>query len=127
MKYKQLPSEKLIQKLIATSFNSPSKNRNVYDWGNEVLHHIKFLENERIKLVQKYGKDDGKGNLSVLKEKYNDFFKEFKEILEMELNEEVPVCPISEDWFDDDCCQYSSNKEMWLTPAEIGMLIDFNK
>lgn len=123
MKYKQLPSEKLVQKVCATSFESPNKNRSVYNWGNEILSHIRFLENERVKLVQKYGKDDGKGNYSVTKDNLPEFSNKFKELLEMEIDKEIPDCPIQENWFDDDKCQYPVNKEMWLSGAEIDVLL----
>lgn len=120
MKYKQLPSEKTIQKLLATAFESPAANRDVYNWCEDVLKHIRFLESERIKLVQKYGKDDGNGNFSVLKDKYNQFFSEFKNILEMEIDEKIQECPVKQSWFEDDKCNFSTNKDLWFTPQEIG-------
>ena len=89
MKYKQLPSEKTVQKLLATAFESPAANRDVYNWCENVLKHIRFLESERVKLVQKYGKDDGKGNCSVPKENYKQFFDEFSSVLEMDLDENM--------------------------------------
>lgn len=127
MKYKQLPSEKLIQKLLSTSFESPSANRDVYNWSESVLKHIKFLENERIKLVMQYGKDDGTGNCSVKSENYETFFNKFKDILEMEIDEDVEKCPIQSNWFDDEKCEYPKDKKMWITPNEIGILLNFNK
>lgn len=120
MKYKQLPSEKLVQKLMATAFESPAANRDVYNWCQEVLKHIRFLESERVKLIQKYGKDDGKGNFSVTNENKNKFFSEFKNILEMEIDESISDCPIKQSWFDDDKCSYPKNKDLWVTPQEIG-------
>lgn len=120
MKYKDLPSEKLIQKLIATSFETPSANREVYDWCEAVLKHIKFIENERVKLVQKYGKDDGNGNFTVTEENKPKFFSEFKDLIEMEINEAIPDCPVKQSWFEDSRCSYAKNKDFWITPAEIG-------
>ena len=111
MKYKQLPSEKTIQKLLATAFESPAANRDVYNWCEDVLKHIRFLESERIKLVQKYGKDDGNGNLSVLKDKYNQF---------LEIDEKRQKWPVKQSWFEDDKCNFSTNKDLWFTPQEIG-------
>lgn len=124
MKYKQLPSKKLVEKLISTTFESPSANRKVYNWAQSVLKHINFLENERIKLVQKYGEDDGKGNFSVTKENMNQFFSEFSGILEMDIDEKVNKCPVSEDWFDDEKCSYPKDKSLWISPEEIGKICE---
>ena len=123
MKYKELPSEKLIEKLISTSFESPSSNRKVFEWCNKVSKHVRFLENERIKLVQKYGKDSENGSVSVPKEKLNDFFQEFSKILEMDIDENIEKCPVKEDWFEDDKCLYPKDKNLWISPKEIRDLI----
>lgn len=121
LKYKSLPSEKLVQKLLATSFESPSANRQVYDWADSILKHIKFLENERVKLVRKYGEEDENCNVKVKQSQMKDFMDEFSSILEMEINEKIKECPISKDWFDDEKCRYPKDKELWVTPNEIGM------
>lgn len=126
MKYKDLPQERLIQKLLATSFESPSVNRDVYDWCDSLLKHIRFLENERIKLVKKYGKKDGSGGMKVHRDSLESFSKDFGKILEMEINEEVKKCPIQRDWFSDSKCQYPDDKELWITPREIGFLMNIN-
>lgn len=120
MKYKQLPSEKTIQKLLATAFESPAANREVYNWCEDVLKHIRFLESERVKLVQKYGKDDGKGNISVTSENRESFFSSFKDVLEMDIDAEIGECPVKQSWFEDDKCSFSSNKDLWFTPQEVG-------
>lgn len=121
LKYKSLPSEKLVQKLLATSFESPSANRQVYDWADSILKHIRFLENERVKLVRKYGEEDENCNVKVKQSQMKDFMDEFSSILEMEINEKIKECPISKDWFDDEKCRYPKDKELWVTPNEIGM------
>lgn len=120
MKYKQLPSEKTINKLLATSFESPAANRDVYNWCQDVLKHIRFLEAERVKLVQKYGTDDGNGNFSVRQDKRSEFFLDFAKVLEMDIYDEIKPCPVKQSWFDDERCSFSKNKELWFTPQEIG-------
>lgn len=123
MKYKDLPSEKLVQKLLATSFESPTANRDVYDWCDSLLKHIRFLENERVKLVKKYGEGTD-GNFKVSKEKLQDFMQEFEKLRDMEINERIGKCPITRDWFDDDKCSYPEEKILWITPREIGILVN---
>ena len=124
MKYKELPSEKIVHKLLATAFESPSANLKVYNWCNKVLGHIRFLESERVKLVQKYGKENEDGNYSVPKEKYKEFFEEFREVLEMDIEDKIPEIPVKPDWFDDEKCRYPINKDLWLSPEDIKRLFE---
>lgn len=127
MKYKELPSEKLVQKLLATSFESPSANRKVYTWAQSILPSVRFLENERVKLVKKYGKEDGRGGISVTQENQKVFNEKYRDLLEMDIEEELKECPIKEDWFDDYKCSYPKEKDMWLTPNEIGFFVSMSK
>lgn len=124
MKYKDLPNERLIQKLLATSFESPSANRQVYDWCEEILLSVRFLENERVKLVKKYGEDDGRGNTKVSQKNYKAFVDEFDALLNMDIDKEISNCPIKRDWFDDDKCSFAQEKQLWLTPSEIGKILN---
>lgn len=123
MKYKDLPPQKILNKLIATSFESPTNNRMVYDWAESVSKHCKFLESERVKLVQKHGVEKETGVFAVPQDNFNEFAKDFNSILNMEINEKVDSCPVKEDWFDDDKCQYPKEKELWISPAEIKMIV----
>jgi hypothetical protein len=75
VKYADLPKEETVQKLVATSFESPSLNWAVYDWSEKILKHIQFLENERVKLVKRYGEADAQGNYKVPNEKLPEFQK----------------------------------------------------
>lgn len=121
MKYKELPSKIIVEKATATSFETPSKNRKVLDWGDDVLGHIRFVEHERIKLIKRYGNDDGNGNLKVPKEKLNEFAEKFKEVLETDIENYIP-CPIERDWFHDEVCTYPEEKKLWISAAEISRL-----
>lgn len=126
MKYRDLPKEIVINKLISTSFDSPKTNLMVYNWCNKVLPLIQFVENERVKLIQRYGELDKKTDkISVSPNKMQEFFKEFNEVLDMDI--EMPKLELTENSFDDDKCQYPLDKALWLTPQEIGYIISLNK
>ncbi len=128
MKYKDLPKEITINKLISTSFNSPSVNRKVFNWCNQVLLPIKFLESERVKLVHKYGTvDKESGNITVPNSKIKDFSKDFAEVMEMDIQDKISDFPLEESSFEDENCEYPKTKELWLSPAEIGHLLDLMK
>ena len=116
----------MINKLISTSFDSPKTNLMVYNWCNKVLPLIQFVENERVKLIQRYGELDKKTDkMSVKPDKMQEFFKEFNEVLNMDI--EMPKLELTENSFDDDKCQYPIDKALWLTPQEIGYIISLNK
>lgn len=127
MKYKELISKKLIEKLLATSFESPNNNLKVYEWCNEIMPHIDFLENERIKLVKRYGDEDKDGNISVkAPEKYKEFIEKFDAVLNMDIEKQIPKCPIEKDWFDNEKCNFAKDKALWISPAEIGIILKYN-
>ncbi len=122
MTYRDLPPQELTQKLMATSFGSPSMNKKVFDWCNAVYTLIQFRENERVKLVEKYGEktDDG---MVVKSNRLTEFFKEYNEVLDMAIESEIPSMPLNEDSFNDDSCCYPKDKELWISPKEIAILM----
>lgn len=120
MTYRDLPSNELIQKLMATSFDSPSTNKKVFDWCSVVLPLVRFRENERIKLIEKHGEKTETG-MGVMPSKLNDFFKDFDRVLDMEV-EQLPEFPISLESFEDEKCFYPKDKELWISPKEIEIL-----
>ncbi len=122
MKYRDLPQKELIQKLMATSFDSPSTNKKVFDWCNAVSPMIAFRENERVKLIEKYGENRG-DVFAVKPENMADFRKEYNDVLEME-TENIPILPINEESFDDESCCYPKDKELWISPKEISILME---
>lgn len=126
MKYKDLPNERLIQKLLATSFESPSANREVYEWCEEILSNVRFVESERIKLVKKYGKANSNGNIQVSRENLAKFQEEFDALYNMDIDRKISKCPIEREWFDDERCRFAPEKELWLSPAEIGKILSWN-
>lgn len=120
MTYRDLPSNDLVQKLMATSFDSPSTNKKVFDWCNAVLPLIQFKENERIKLIEKHGEKTETG-MGVRPSKLNDFFKEFNAVLDMEI-EYIPEIPITENSFEDEKCSYPLDKALWINAKDISVL-----
>ncbi len=127
MKYKDLPKQETIKKLLLVSFSTPQKNRMNADWCNKVLPSINFLETERIKLIRKYGEENkDTGVLSVKKENLNLFAEMFCKVMETEIDEDLTY-PLSLDDFDDDKCEYYEDKKMWLNGSELNSIIKFIK
>ena len=115
MKYKDLPSLELIEKLKGFLTGDSQKDNKLFFYCLSVEPSAKFLEQQRIKLVEKYGVPEGMG-YKVKQENLEAFAKEFTEALEMEVKENVKPFPIPSDlsWFDSEDCVYSKNKELWL-------------
>lgn len=126
MKYKELPKEETLQKLMATCFDTPAANRDIFNWCESLLKHSRFFENERVKLVKMYGKEDGNGNFRVTPENQKEFQVKFNELAGMEIEEPILKNPLNKNWFDNERCQYPFDKNMWLTPAEIGIILKIN-
>lgn len=74
------------------------------------------LEEQRKKLVQKYGKPDEEGSVAVTQENIESFLQEFQKLLSEEV--EIPFEPISIDTIPDD---------VKFTPIEISQLDMFIK
>lgn len=123
IKYRDLPSAITFIKLTNISFDRPSKNLSVYRFVNSMMEHVRFLENERDKLLQNCCNPihDTPGAYTI-----TDIYKEkMQEILEMEI---VPVTPIqipdlTEDDFSDSKCQYPTDKQMWMNGQEISAVL----
>lgn len=126
MKYGELPNAKIIQKLMSVCFDSPAKNLNVYKFCNAITPMVQYVENERVKLVAKHGAETDDGGFLVQQDKVNDFYADYTKTLEMDITDKIPVLELNENDFGDNCI-YSSNKEMWLNPAEIAGLLAFSK
>ena len=118
--YRDLPSVELLQKLMATSFDSPSTNKQVFDWCEAIKGFSAFRENERVKLIGQYG-ETVDGVTKVKSDKLNEFFDKYGQVLDMEI-EDFPKLPIDSSAFSDDKCFYPKEHELWISPKEIQIL-----
>lgn len=115
MKYKDLPSFELLQKLKGFLTGDSQKDNQLFFYCLSVEPSVRFLEDQRIKLVEKYGEPQEAG-YKVKEENLNDFAKEFSDVLEMDVKEKIKPFPIPSDlsWFDSEDCVYPKNKELWI-------------
>lgn len=128
VKYGEIPRRETLQKLLSVSFDTPMKNLAVYKFCKAMMAHVDYVENERTKLVQKYGVQDKDNPLMYFvpkgTEEMKQFQEEFNSVLNMEIEEEVDTLPLSEMDFGDNC-SYSQEKADWLNPREIGSILMF--
>ncbi len=62
---------------------------------NSIDKEMETLENFRIKLVEKYGTPDEKGNISVQSDNLENFNVEYKELLDTTISMEIIQFPLS--------------------------------
>ena len=112
MKVQQILSvQQILPKLLATSFDTPQKNKNILDFYKSCVEWLEFLDMERKKLFESLGVDG-----SITKENEEYFATSIQQILEMDAND-VPQLIITEN--DILNCEYSKNKSLWLSAYDI--------
>lgn len=123
MKYGELPSALTCHKLINVSFSTAQKNLAVFRFTRAIRGHQEYIENERNKLLEACcnpvpGKPGTFQTTDIFIEKFN-------EVLNMEVEEEIPLLPLSEEDFDNDKCQYPAEKGLWLSGLDIEVILKF--
>lgn len=87
-----------------------------------------YIENERFKIVQKYGQQDrNEPTRYFIPEEAEEsklYLKEFAQVLDMEVDEDITPLPLTENDFLDNC-SYSPDKAEWLNAGEIGKILMF--
>lgn len=128
MKYKDIPSVEVTSKLIQVSFSSPSKNLSMFRLFEQLKSHQSYIENERNKLIRKYGEQTKDGNYAVSKKEALDkFFLEFNATLDAEIPDNIECPNIKEEDFSDDNCFYPIDKTMWPNAKDIATFLNFCK
>lgn len=124
MKYKDLPKYDTIIKLVQVCFSTPQKNIMMYKLYNYMKENIIFIESEKNKLLKKYGIDEGNGKYTLKGENYVEYVKAWNDLLECEIEGELPKVDFNEDDFNDDKCSYPPEKDMWPSGLDIATLLN---
>lgn len=122
--YGDIPSRDTCFKLSMVSFDSPSKNLRVYKFCEALRVCQNFFENERHKLMEKYGTEESPGKYKVETVPYN---TGIKNLIALEIDDEIPDHGLTENDFSDDMCQYPTDKNLWLNAAEIRTILAFGE
>lgn len=119
-----------LDKLLDFTFPTMKQTYKVSKFLKIMGRELEVFEDERIKLVKKYGIDDGQGNYSVKPECFDDFNRDLNELLLVDVNtdfttfDDIRNLGISTDDFIDDEIKPSS-KENMLTPIDLMGLDSF--
>lgn len=125
MKYSDLPKAEVTRKLIATCFDEPTTNLYIYKLYISLKDHQQFIENERMKLLEKYGISKGDGFFVVPKERVKEYQQKLSEVLNIEITDTIPFFNLSEDNFITERCNYAKEQEMWLSAEDIAAILGF--
>lgn len=125
MTYGDLLPVEITAKLIATSFDDPSINLWAYKLYKALMEYYEFFENERNKLIKKYGNEIEPGKYNVPDENMEEYRSELSKIVNITIDSELPYFELTEDSFSDKHCQYSKDREMWLNAIDINKIFIF--
>lgn len=129
MTYGDLPTVPVCQKLVMVSFDSPQKNLSVYRFTEALRPHQSYIENEKLKLLERLGSPDenhiGRYKLEG-QDNINEYSQKLTALLSMEIGASLPAPGVTaEDFFDEKCC-YPSDKSLWLSAADIASILEFS-
>lgn len=125
MTYGDLLPAEITAKLIATSFDDPSVNLGCFKLYKALSEHQEFFENERNKLIVKYGEPIGEGRYQLEKINLELYKESLNKLASMEVDGDIPYFELSEDNFSTERCQYSQSKSMWLSAVDINSVLMF--
>lgn len=124
MKYRDLPTAEVTAKLIQVSFSTPSKNLQMYRLYTDLQKHQGYIENERVKLVRKYGEETKSGFAIKKQQDIEKFSADFAKILDAEIEDDIKCPDITEDDFLDENCCYPMDKTLWPNAKDIAAFMN---
>lgn len=119
-----IPPQPLLAKLTHISFSTPQKNMNVFKYIKSVQENLIFLQNEKIKLMQKYGDPQEDGSYLITKPNVDKFKEEMSAIFDLDITESIYPHGLTEEDFTDEKCSYPEDKTFWLNSSDIAVLLE---
>lgn len=118
-----MPSRSLLSKLIRVSFSTPQKNMDVFKYIKSVQDNTEFYQNEKFKLMQKYGDPQEDGSYLITKPNMEAFEKELDALFELDITDSIYPHGLTEEDFADDKCAYPEDKKFWMNGSDITFLL----
>lgn len=127
MKFKELPSVDTTLKLIQISFSEPEKNIEMYKLYVKLRDYQSFLENEKNKLLKKYGKEEKneQGKYKIEGENVALYRNDLSAILESDMPDDIESPGFDLDDFTSEKCSYPTDKMFWPNAADISAFLSF--
>lgn len=128
MTYGDLPSRELVRKLSSIAFSTPGKNISVYRYCMAVNLELDAKVNARRKILERLGtQDENDPNAyTIPPENIESYREQMEELFSIECSSEIPPHRLSASDFEEGQCRYPENPELWMTAADIEMLLHQN-
>lgn len=125
--YGDLPTADICVKLTSVSFDTAAKNLGVYRLTSEIKGYLEAFDNERRKLLERYGTIQENGEVYRIEGEEN--IEAYKRALQDLMS--TPITDFKADFslferdFDGGACVYPQDNKLWLNAAEIGSILNF--
>lgn len=128
MTYGEIPSRELVRKLSSVAFSTPGKNISVYRYCVAVNSELDAFANARRKILEQLGEQNNNNpnEYTIPPENLESYKEKMEELLSIECSSEIPSHGLSPSDFEEGECRYPENPELWMTAADIEMLLHKN-
>ena len=124
MKYGDLVTPSVMNKLMAYSFKRDGVDISIYRFYRAMEDVFGFMDSQRRKIVERHAKIASDGSVIYKSdEERANCSSEVREMLDEDVKFEIPIISLCEFDFDPENHQRPLQKEAWITPMEIGAVI----
>ena len=124
MKYKDLPTQDTVIKLSSYAFARDNVDASVFKFYSASKQIYDFVNNQKVKILEKVATKDESGLYQLASRESSDRFRvEMLDLLQKEIEFDMPMLDISEDDFNPENCCRPNEKELWLNAIEKGAII----
>ncbi len=125
MKFRELPSEDSLSRLVLYAFARDGADQSVFLFCKAVGTALEFFQSQRTKLFQRYGvaSEAEPDRLEITNENKEAFYAEMRKLLDSDVKVEIPKLDIEESDFLAENCRKPQNVDSVLSASEKMTLI----
>ena len=128
MKYKDFPTQDAVVKLSSYAFARDSVDASVFKFYSASKQVYDFINNQKTKILERIASKDESGAYRLESKYASDNFRaEMIELIQKEIEFEIPSLDIEEDDLEPENCYRPKERELWLTAIEKDSIIRFSK
>lgn len=120
MKFRELPSEDSLSRLVLYAFARDGADQSVFLFCKAVGVALEFFQSQRTKLFQRFGvaSESEPDRLEIASENKEAFYAEMRKLLDSDVQVEIPKLDIEESDFLAENCRKPQNVSSILSPIE---------
>lgn len=124
MKYRDLVTPNVMNKLMSYSFKRDGVDISIYRFYKAIEEVFGFIDSQRRKIVEQHAEIAPDGSVIYKSEEERaECSYEVRAMLDNDVEFDIPVMSLCEFDFDPENHQRPLQKEAWITPMEIGAVI----